>query len=141
MGQAGEALLFLLPTELEYLPLLATHGVKVARLPLDPILASLRDCTAAMVSITELSTHVDRNTWLPNSKHMDRVLVSGGSFHSASIVSDTSKATNGLLISTFNTAARESHYVMAAEHSVERRTRFDVPVSCRSACMLIVVLS
>lgn len=51
MGQAGEALLFLLPTELEYLPLLATHGVKVARLLLDPVLASLPDYVVAMDSL------------------------------------------------------------------------------------------
>lgn len=56
MGQAGEALLFLLPTELEYLPLLATHGVNVARQPLEPVLASLRDCTAAMVSAISIAT-------------------------------------------------------------------------------------
>lgn len=49
MGQAGEAVLFLLPSEAPYLPLLGGHGVRLATLPLDPVLAALPDFDAASV--------------------------------------------------------------------------------------------
>jgi superfamily II DNA/RNA helicase len=52
MGQAGEALLFLLPTEVDYLPLLARHGVKLNSLPLDSVLATLPNFATATVSPT-----------------------------------------------------------------------------------------
>lgn len=49
MGQAGEAVLFLLPSEAPYLPLLGSHGVRLAPLPLDPVLEPLPDLENASV--------------------------------------------------------------------------------------------
>lgn len=57
MGQAGEALLFLLPTEVDYLPLLARHGVKLNSLPLDPVLATLPNFATATDTLMNIISH------------------------------------------------------------------------------------
>lgn len=49
MGHAGEAVLFLLPSEARYLQLLRGHNVHLHPLGLDPVLAQLPDAEAASV--------------------------------------------------------------------------------------------
>jgi hypothetical protein len=50
MGHAGEAVLFLLPSEAPgYLQLLGRHAVRLRALPLPPVLGSLDDPEGAMV--------------------------------------------------------------------------------------------
>ncbi len=49
MGHAGEAVLFLLPSEAPYLQLLAGHKVHLQPLGLDPVLQQLPDAEAASV--------------------------------------------------------------------------------------------
>jgi ATP-dependent RNA helicase DDX31/DBP7 len=49
MGHAGEAVLFLLPSEAGYLQLLGRHAVRLQPLPLRPVLQELDDPDGAMV--------------------------------------------------------------------------------------------
>lgn len=51
MGHAGEAVLFLLPSEAGYLQLLGRHAVRLRALPLPPVLGALDDPEGAMVRL------------------------------------------------------------------------------------------
>lgn len=53
MGHAGEAVLFLLPSEAGYLQLLGRHAVRLQPLGLDPVLRELQDPDAAMVALMD----------------------------------------------------------------------------------------
>jgi hypothetical protein len=60
MGHAGEAVLFLLPSEAPgYLQLLGRHAVRLRPLPLPPVLGELDDPEGAMVCFRPLQAPLE----------------------------------------------------------------------------------